>query len=114
MFFVASVPSGFLLVLSLLRVSVREFCMKAIEGPNLSLPAFWPVRVGVQDIKIFTNKTPTLLADDHPMMREEPRSHKTAAGEPVEDEGSQQLSIDCRGLRRCSSFRVAIVHRALA
>ena len=54
------------------------------------------------------------LGDDYPMQMEEPRSYKTATGEPVQDEGFRvSPSLTEEGLHRCMSFRVAFVHKAL-
>ena len=45
---------------------------------------------------------------------EEPRSYKTATGEPVQDEGFRVLPIVTEeGLHRCMNFRVALVHKPL-
>ena len=39
---------------------------------------------------------PKSLGDDYPMQSEEPRSHKTATGEPVHEEGFRVLpEKDC-------------------
>ena len=57
---------------------------------------------------------PKSLGDDYPMQIEEPRSYKTATGEPVQDEGLQVLPIvTLEGLHRCTNFRVALFHKAL-
>ena len=57
---------------------------------------------------------PESLGDDYPMQIEEPRSRKTATGEPVQDEGFRVLLIVTEeGLHRCMNFRVARVHKAL-
>ena len=57
---------------------------------------------------------PKSLGDDYPMQIEEPRSYKTATGEPVQDEGFRVLPIVTEeGLYRCMNFRVAPVHEAL-
>ena len=54
------------------------------------------------------------LGDDYPMQIEEPRSYKTATGEPVQDEGFRVVPIVTEeGLHRCINFRVAPVHKAL-
>ena len=47
------------------------------------------------------------LGDDYPMQIEEPRSYKTGAGEPVQDEGFRVLPIvtEKKGLHRCMSFQ---------
>ena len=66
------------------------------------------------DIGPSVSAAPTSLGDDHPMQIEEPRSYKTATGEPVQDEGSRVLPIVTEvGLHRCMNFRVAPVHEAL-
>ena len=47
------------------------------------------------------------------MQIEEPRLHKIATGEPVQDEGFRALPIVTEdGLHRCMNFRVAPVHKA--
>ena len=47
------------------------------------------------------------LGDDNPMQIEEPRSYKTATGEPGQDEGFRVLSmVTEEGLHRCINFRV--------
>ena len=57
---------------------------------------------------------PDSLGDDYPMQIKEPRSYKTATGEPVQDEGFRVLPIVTEeGLHRCVNFRAAPVHKAL-
>ena len=48
------------------------------------------------------------------MQIEEPRSHMTATGEPVQDEGFRVLpTVTEEVFYRCMNFRVAPVHKAL-
>ena len=57
---------------------------------------------------------PKSLVEVYPMQIEEPRSYKTATGEPVQDEGFRVLPIVTEeGLHRCVNFRVAFVHITL-
>ena len=56
---------------------------------------------------------PKSHGDDYPMQIEEPRSYKTATGEPVQDEGFPVLPIVTEEeLHPCMNARVAFVHRA--
>ena len=66
------------------------------------------------DSRAAVSAAPKSLGDDYPMQIEKPTSHKTAAGEPVQDEGFRVLPLVTeQGLYRCKNFRVAPVHKAL-